>query len=151
MRIVDRDAVYAAVGKVIVDAAFMEWTASLLVAILNGEDRSYAEDLCRQNGVMRNLKKAVGSDAELSQLYTEISDLRKRRNELVHSVGMVTEDMRGREIFLHFRLLRDDETAGNHDDLRKYPDEILGLAREIAVTIGRLVRITQERSEASVM
>ena len=151
MRTVDSDAVYAAVGKVIVDAAFMEWTAALLVATLNGEGRSYAEDLCRRGHVMRDLKKAAGARAELSQLYTEISELRKRRNELAHSVGMVASDGRGRKIFLYFRPLRDDETADNQDDLRKYPSEILGLAKEIGASISRLVRIIQERSEGSAM
>lgn len=52
MRTVDSDEVYAAVGRVIVDAAFMEWTAGLLVATLTGEDRSYAENLCRRSQVM---------------------------------------------------------------------------------------------------
>jgi hypothetical protein len=41
------------------------------------------------------IEKAAGSDAELLQLYTEICDLRERRHELAHSVGMVASDGRG--------------------------------------------------------
>ncbi len=145
------DEVYAAVGKVIVDAAFMEWTAAQLVAALNGEDRSYAENLCRRNRVMRELKKATESDAELHQLYTEIFDLRERRHELAHSVGTVASDGRGRRIFLYFRPPRDDEAADDKDDLTKYPSDMLGLASEMAAAITRAVRITQERSGASVV
>jgi hypothetical protein len=147
----ESDQVYAAVGKMIVDAAFMEWTAAQLVAALNGENRSYAEDLCRRGRVMRELKKAAESDTELSQLYTEIIDLRERRHELAHSVGMVASDGRGREIFLYFRPLRDDEPADERDDLIKYPGDILDLAREIGVTITHLVHITQERSDLDAM
>jgi hypothetical protein len=142
----DSDQVYAAVGKVIVDAAFMEWTAAQLVAALKRENRSYAEDLCRRGRVMRELKKAAGSDAELWQLYREICGLRERRHELAHSVGMVASDGRGHKIFLYFRLLRDDEASGDRDDLVKYPSDILDLAGEIGVAITRLVHITQERS-----
>lgn len=63
MRTVDSDEVYTAVGKVIVDAAFMEWMAALLVAALNGKDRPYAGDLCRRGSVMGELKKTAGSDS----------------------------------------------------------------------------------------
>jgi hypothetical protein len=150
IRTVDSDKVYAAVGKVIVDATFTEWSAAQLVAAVNGEDRFYGEDLCRRNKVMRELLMAAESDAELAPLYTEIADLRERRNELAHAVGMVTSDARGRKMFLYFRPLRDDEAAEDQDDLTKYPSDILDLAREVGVAIGRLARITQERSEVSV-
>jgi hypothetical protein len=64
---------------------------------------------------------------------------------------MVASDGRGRGIFLYFRLLRDDEAADERDDLIKYPGDILDLAREIGVTITRLVHITQERSKLDAM
>lgn len=147
----DSDQVYAAVGKVIVDAAFMEWTAAQLVAALKHENRSYAEVLCRRGQVMRALKEAAGADAELLQLYREIYDLRERRHELAHSVGMVASDGRGHKIFLYFRPLRDDEASGDRNDLIKYPSDILDLAGEIGVTITRLVHITKERSKADTM
>jgi hypothetical protein len=75
IRTVDNDEVYAAVGKVIVDAAFMEWSAAQLVAAVNGEDRFYAEDLCQRNNVMRELQRAAESDAELASLYTRAQDV----------------------------------------------------------------------------
>lgn len=143
----DTDRVYAAVGRAVVDAAFMEWTAAQLVAALKRENRSYAEDLCRRGRVMHEVRKAAGSDADLLQLYTEIRDLRERRNELAHSVGMVASDGRGGKMFLYFRPLREDEASGDRDDSIKYPSDILDLAREIGVAIDRLVHVTQKRSE----
>jgi hypothetical protein len=133
--------VLAALGKVVMESAFMEWLVALLVAAVEGKSRDYAEDLCKQPGVaMRALQEASGSDHSLLRLYEDADALRKHRNLLAHSVAMVGMDVRHNKVCLYWHPKTDKEE-------RLYPCDLLGIAREIEAMCARLHREAQERSQ----
>ena len=137
----DEEKVHAALGKVVMESAFMEWLVALLVAAVEGKAQDRAKELSKEPGrAMKALKHAAQSDDELRRLYEDADALRKRRNLLAHSVAMVGMDVRHNKVYLYWHPKTDEEAT-------LYPHDLLTTASDIEAMCARLNRAAQERSQ----
>jgi hypothetical protein len=139
----DEDKVFAALGKIVSNAAFMEWLVAQLVAEVRGEGQTYAEDLCMKPGkAMDAFKQVAHDDDDLHALYIDTMAVRETRNRYAHAVAMVAHDGRGRPVYLHWKL-------GEGEDRRVSPGEMEATAGEIRAVCARLNRAKQQAAPAS--
>lgn len=131
--------IYAALGKVVVMAAHMEWEVASLVAAVEGKDRDRTEELYTKSGkVMEALKRAGRSDDDLQRLYEEAVALIGRRHLIAHSLSMISMDARSHKLYLYWHPKTGAENAF-------YLGELLAIVRDIEVMCDRLHQLTQER------